>query len=180
MSYEQIFQRIKRILQSEIHDAYARWRQEEQDLHDFDAELNRAAGETNAKANPDQATSGRSQGEPAGRSWGANTGSAGHERTSGRQHDRPGTGPSGKRQTPPHTEGKRKPGEREDAYYCGILGVPVNASVADIRNAYRRLMRRYHPDKVATLGTAEQKAASEKAQAINEAYQIIARRRKFK
>ena len=41
-------------------------------------------------------------------------------------------------------------------------------------------MSQYHPDRVASLGEDLQRAAVEKAKTINEAYQIIERRRGMK
>jgi DnaJ like chaperone protein len=61
-----------------------------------------------------------------------------------------------------------------------VLGVRPDASVEDIRKAYRALMRRYHPDRLATADAETQRKAGEKAKAINEAYHILARRRNFK
>ena len=40
----------------------------------------------------------------------------------------------------------------EDAY--ATLGVSANAPVAEIKRAYRRLMNRHHPDKLAARGSA--------------------------
>jgi hypothetical protein len=103
------------------------------------------------------------QGQPGGSS--AGSGSAG---------SRQGTGQSG------HKEGRRKPGEKDDAYYYGVLGLTTSAAEAEIKKAYRKLMSQYHPDRVATLGEDLQRAASEKAMSINEAYHIIERRMGFK
>jgi curved DNA-binding protein len=52
--------------------------------------------------------------------------------------------------------------------YYGILGVNKNAPSEEIKQAYRRLARRYHPD--ANPGN---KAAEEKFKDINEAYEIL-------
>ncbi|MDD2206193.1 MAG: molecular chaperone DnaJ [Aminobacterium sp.] len=58
------------------------------------------------------------------------------------------------------------PGAQEDFYE--ILGVPRDASAADIKKAYRRLVRKYHPD--ANPGNAE---AEEKFKKINAAYEVL-------
>ena len=61
--------------------------------------------------------------------------------------------------------------------YYQILGVPRNASTEEIRSAFRRLARKYHPD-VAT----DKKAAEEKFKEINEAYEVLGdeeKRRKY-
>ncbi len=52
--------------------------------------------------------------------------------------------------------------------YYKILGVDRNASDKDIRKAYRRLARQYHPD--VNPGDA---ASEEKFKQINEAYQVL-------
>ena len=52
--------------------------------------------------------------------------------------------------------------------YYKILGVPKDASVADIKKAFRKLAREYHPD-VAKV----KKGAEEKFKEINEAYEVL-------
>jgi molecular chaperone DnaJ len=51
--------------------------------------------------------------------------------------------------------------------YYQILGVPRNASEEEIKRAYRRLARQYHPD------VNPSKEAEEKFKEINEAYQVL-------
>jgi len=52
--------------------------------------------------------------------------------------------------------------------YYAILGVPRDASEADIKKSFRQLARRYHPD------IAKDKAgAEEKFKEINEAYEVL-------
>lgn len=51
-----------------------------------------------------------------------------------------------------------------------VLGVDANASPAEIKQAYRRLMKEHHPDRVAGLGEAEQAEAEERSKEINRAY----------
>ena len=61
--------------------------------------------------------------------------------------------------------------------YYNILGVPKEASEADIRKAYRRLARKHHPDV-----NSDDKAAEERFKEINEAYQVLSdpeKRRKY-
>ena len=52
--------------------------------------------------------------------------------------------------------------------YYTILGVPRDASAADIKKAFRQLARKYHPDTA-----ADKKAAEEKFKEINEAYEVL-------
>jgi len=61
--------------------------------------------------------------------------------------------------------------------YYQALGVPKTASSEEIKAAFRRLARKYHPD-VAT----DKKAAEEKFKEINEAYEVLSdpeKRRKY-
>jgi curved DNA-binding protein len=52
--------------------------------------------------------------------------------------------------------------------YYEVLGVPRTASDADIKKAFRRLARQYHPDVAKT-----KKGAEEKFKEINEAYEVL-------
>lgn len=51
-----------------------------------------------------------------------------------------------------------------------ILGVSPHASQEEIRSAYRKQANRYHPDKVAHLGTEFQELAEKRFKEIQEAY----------
>ena len=52
-----------------------------------------------------------------------------------------------------------------------VLELPADASLEDIREAYRRLMSQYHPDKVASLGRELRELAEAKTKEIGLAYQ---------
>ena len=57
-----------------------------------------------------------------------------------------------------------------------ILEVAFDASQDEITRAYREQMKRYHPDRVATLGAELQRLAHERTIAIQRAYDAIGRR----
>ncbi|MFQ6061127.1 MAG: DnaJ domain-containing protein, partial [Thermoplasmata archaeon] len=54
--------------------------------------------------------------------------------------------------------------------YYDILGVDRNASQKEIKSAYRRLAKKYHPD----MNKDNPKAAAEKFKEISEAYEVLA------
>jgi DnaJ like chaperone protein len=58
-----------------------------------------------------------------------------------------------------------------------ILQIERNATDEEIKRAYKRMCIKYHPDKVAHLGEEAQKAANEKFQEINNAYEQIKKER---
>ena len=61
--------------------------------------------------------------------------------------------------------------------YYEILGVPRSASEGDIKKAFRKLAREYHPDVA-----KDKKKAEEKFKEINEAYEVLgdpAKRKKY-
>ncbi len=61
--------------------------------------------------------------------------------------------------------------------YYAVLGVDRNASASEIKKAYRKLARKYHPDV-----NPGDKEAEEKFKAINEAYEVLSdkeKRRKY-
>jgi DnaJ like chaperone protein len=54
-----------------------------------------------------------------------------------------------------------------------ILEIRSTVSDQEIKNAYRKMAKKYHPDKVAHLGTEHQKGAEEKFKKVQEAYILI-------
>ena len=66
----------------------------------------------------------------------------------------------------------------DDPY--AVLGVARDASEADIDRAYRQLMGRYHPDRVAGAADEIRALAETRARAINDAYDRIRARRRMR
>jgi len=60
-----------------------------------------------------------------------------------------------------------------------ILEIEASASDEELKKAYRRMAMKYHPDKVSHLGDDFQKAANEKFQRVNQAYENIKKERKI-
>jgi DnaJ like chaperone protein len=54
-----------------------------------------------------------------------------------------------------------------------VLGVRRQASIDDIKSAYRKLAAKYHPDKVDHLGDEFRTLAEQKFKEIQEAYQEL-------
>jgi DnaJ like chaperone protein len=59
----------------------------------------------------------------------------------------------------------------ESAY--NILGISENASIEEIKSAYRKKMMEYHPDRTGGLGEKLRVLAEEEAKKINNAYEKI-------
>ncbi|MFO7730993.1 MAG: J domain-containing protein [Spirochaetia bacterium] len=68
------------------------------------------------------------------------------------------------------TSDRRPPEELHKDY--SLLGVPFGASFTEVRNAYRTLMRRHHPDLHAS-DSHRQREATHTSQQLNTAYQRI-------
>lgn len=60
-----------------------------------------------------------------------------------------------------------------------ILEINPSASDEELKKAYRRMAMKYHPDKVSHLGDDFQKAAKEKFQMVNQAYENIKKERQI-
>jgi len=58
-----------------------------------------------------------------------------------------------------------------------ILEIKKNATDAEVKKAYRALAKKHHPDKVLHMGEEYAKAAKEKFQAIQNAFDIISKER---
>ncbi len=69
-----------------------------------------------------------------------------------------------KGQPPPHSE------SGPPRMWHEVLGLSPGATSAEVREAYRRLIIQYHPDKVASLGPELQRLAEDKSREITSAY----------
>lgn len=57
-----------------------------------------------------------------------------------------------------------------------VLGIEPDASEAEIRKAYQKLIREYHPDRVAHAAEELQALANERSKQINAAYAVLMER----
>ncbi len=71
--------------------------------------------------------------------------------------------------------------EPSSAEAYALLGVSPQASVAEIKRAYRRLLSQHHPDKLVSKGLPEDmmQVAARKTHEIKQAYEVIRRERNF-
>ena len=60
-----------------------------------------------------------------------------------------------------------------------ILEVSKDASVDEIKSAYRTMAKKYHPDKVMHLGEEHRKGAEEKFRQVQQAYEKLQKERRF-
>ena len=58
-----------------------------------------------------------------------------------------------------------------------ILEITKQATDEEVKKAYRKMAVKYHPDKVSSLGEEVQKAAKEKFQKVQQAYENIKKER---
>jgi DnaJ like chaperone protein len=63
-----------------------------------------------------------------------------------------------------------------DAAYK-VLQITPDASDAEVKKAYHEMAKKYHPDRVASLGDEVRQAAEKKFQKVNEAYEMIKKER---
>ena len=66
---------------------------------------------------------------------------------------------------------------KDNAYK--ILEITKDATVDDIKAAYRKMAKKYHPDRVIHLGKEHQKGAVEKFRQVQEAYEKLQKERRF-
>ncbi|ETZ07697.1 chaperone protein DnaJ [Holospora obtusa F1] len=59
------------------------------------------------------------------------------------------------------------------ADYYKVLGVPSNASIQDIKKAYRKLALKYHPDQHQNSSSAEKQKAEKIFKEVTEAYEVL-------
>ena len=60
-----------------------------------------------------------------------------------------------------------------------ILEITKDASDDEVKRAYRKMAKKYHPDKVIHLGKAHQKGAEEKFRQVQKAYEQLQKERGF-
>jgi curved DNA-binding protein CbpA len=60
----------------------------------------------------------------------------------------------------------------DDTYYA-VLGIPESATQAQIKGAYRDLIRQVHPDSVPNASPYWKRAAEERSKELNEAYHVL-------
>ena len=72
----------------------------------------------------------------------------------------------------PKADAQPSPGPPSNtrAAWYDILQIPATASAAEIRDAYKHLISKYHPDKVDNLGQELRDLAGQKSQEITAAY----------
>ena len=119
-----------------------------------------------------------------------NSTAAATSRTTGDEHPRQapaleyedeetGDGDENDEEVEPEDEDDREPIPQEPPpTWYEVLNVAPNASLDEIRQAYRGRLMQYHPDRVAHLGEKLRRVADEEATAINQAYEqaMVSRR----
>ena len=67
--------------------------------------------------------------------------------------------------------------EADNSY--AILGIEKTATEIEIKKAYRKMVKKYHPDKLRGLGKEHIKGAEEKFRQVQVAYEVIQKERGF-
>ncbi len=62
-------------------------------------------------------------------------------------------------------------------HYYTILEIDSKVSDDEVKKAYRRMAKKYHPDRVSQLGEEVQKAAKDKFQKLQQAYEMVKKER---
>lgn len=70
-------------------------------------------------------------------------------------------------------EEKRASILKGNAYYFGILELPETASLLQVKRAYRKLVKMYHPDNHQHLSLPEKKIQVAKFMQVQQAYEIL-------
>jgi len=60
-----------------------------------------------------------------------------------------------------------------------ILELDPTATISEIKKAYRKMAKKYHPDKVSHLGKEHQKGAEEKFRKVQEAYEQLQKEKRI-
>ena len=60
-----------------------------------------------------------------------------------------------------------------------ILELDPTATISEIKKAYRKMAKKYHPDKVSHLGEEHQKGAEEKFRKVQEAYEQLQKEKRI-
>ena len=60
-----------------------------------------------------------------------------------------------------------------------ILEIKPNSSVEEIKSAYKKKIKEYHPDRLSGLGAELQNLANQKTQEINSAYNLLKQTKGF-
>ena len=76
---------------------------------------------------------------------------------------------------------QKEPPKRESAPrpWWEVLNVDRNASIAQIKEAFRREISKYHPDRVEGLGAELQELADQKSKEVTRAYTSAKEQRRF-